>query len=115
MNRTPEVGEFTKGWESRVRFDLRGEDPFGIVFSKDGKVRFEAGKLERPDVIFYCESDLFFDMMTGKVDQDDAFSNGLVEIVGSIFDSVRFRHAAEITQQKHGTLFSVLRTFSRFA
>ncbi len=114
MNKTPEVKDFALGWESRVQFDLLGEEPFAIIFSKDGKGEFENGRIEKPDVIFYCESNLFFDMMTGKVDQDDAFSNGLVEIKGSIFDSVRFRHMAELTQQKHGALFSVLRALSKF-
>ena len=115
MNKTPEVREFIEMWESRILFDLRGEEPFGVVFSKDGNVKFEGGRIERPEVVFYSDSNLFFDMMTGKLDQDEAFSNGLIEIKGSIFDSVRFRHAAEITQQKHGTLFSVLRAFSRFS
>jgi len=52
-------------------------------------------------------------MLTGKIDQDEAFSKGLVDVKGSIFDSVRFRHGAEITQEKHGMLFTVLRAVSR--
>ena len=42
------------------------------------------------------------------------FSNGLVDVKGSIFDSVKFRHAAEITQEEHSALFTVLRAVSRF-
>ncbi|MDG6994515.1 MAG: SCP2 sterol-binding domain-containing protein [Nitrososphaerota archaeon] len=115
MNKTSEVKNFISGWSSAIQFDLSGEDPFGLVFSADGRVDFKTGKLDRPDVTFYCNSDLFFQVITGKVDQDEAFSNGLVDVKGSIFDSVKFRHAAELTQEKHSTLFAALRAFSRFA
>lgn len=114
MNKTKEVKEFISGWESRIEFDLSGEAPFAVLFSNDGTIKFVDRKVENPDVIFFANSDLFYGMLTGKIDQDEAFSNGLVDVKGSIFDSVRFRHAAEITQEKHSTLFTVLRTVSRF-
>ncbi|MGA2876369.1 MAG: SCP2 sterol-binding domain-containing protein [Nitrososphaerales archaeon] len=114
MNKTSEVKNFISGWSSTIQFDLSGEDPFGVVFTTDGIVYFKSGRLENPDVIFYSKSDLFYQMVTGKIDQDAAFSNGLVEVSGSIIDSVKFRHAAELTQEKHNTLFSTLRALSRF-
>ena len=114
MNKTKEVQEFLSGWESQIEFDLSGEAPFGVLFSREGTIQFVDKKLENPDVIFYAGSDLFYGMLTGKIDQDEAFSNGLVDVKGSIFDSVRFRHAAEITQKKHSALFTVLRAVSRF-
>lgn len=114
MNKTNSVKEFTSGWSSKVQFDLSGEEPFALDFSGE-KVSFKQGKFAEPDVVFYCNSNLFFDMLTGKIDQDEAFSNGLVELKGSIFDSVKFRHAAELTQGAHNTLFSVLRALSRFS
>jgi putative sterol carrier protein len=116
MNKTKEVREFIEGWDSRILFELTGEPPFGIVFPKDitSPIEFVDYKIENPDVIFYANDELFFAMLTGKIDQDEAFSNGLVDVKGSIFDSVKFRHAAELTQEKHSTLFSVLRAVSRF-
>ena len=116
MNKTKEVKEFTSGWDSRILFDLTGESPFGIIFPRENtsSINFVDQKLENPDVVFYANAELFFGMLTGKIDQDEAFSNGLVDVKGSIFDSVKFRHAAELTQQKHSTLFSVLRAVSRF-
>ncbi len=116
MNKTREVKEFLAGWESRILFDLTGETPFGIIFPKESssQISFVDHKIENPDVIFYSNSELLFGMLTGKIDQDEAFSDGLVDIKGSIFDSVKFRHAAEITQDKHSTLFTVLRAVSRF-
>jgi putative sterol carrier protein len=114
INKTAEARDFISGWGSTIQFDLYGEEPFNLLFLQSGKVEFRGGKALDPDVVFYCNSDLFFDILTGKIDQDQAFSDGLVQIKGSIFDSVRFRHAAEIVQQKHSTLFNVLRTFSRF-
>ena len=93
MNKTSEVKNFISGWSSTIQFDLSGEDPFGLVFTTDGNVSFKNGILEDPDVIFYCKSDLFYQILTGKKDQDEAFSNGLVEVKGSIIDSVKFRHA----------------------
>lgn len=114
MSKTKEVKEFTFGWESRIEFDLIGEKPFGVVFSKDSSINFIDHKLENADVVFYSNADLFYGMLTGKIDQDEAFSNGLVDVKGSIFDSVRFRHAAEITQENHSALFTVLRAVSRF-
>lgn len=115
MKKTSEVKSFVSGWSSAIQFELSGEDPFGLVFAIDGSVNFKTGKLDSPDVIFYSDSNLFFQVITGKVDQDEAFSNGLVDVRGSIFDSVKFRHAAELTQEKHNALFSTLRAFSRFA
>ena len=114
MNKTPEVKSFTSGWSSSIQFDLAGEEPFGVVFTPDGAVSFKSGRLDEPEVTFYCSSDLFFQILTGKRDQDEAFSNGLVEVKGSIIDSVKFRHAAELTQENHSALFSTLRAFSRF-
>ena len=114
MNKTPETRSFVSGWEGRISFLLDGESAFGVIFSKDGSVAFENTQVSDPDVIFYCDSETFFGVITGKIDQDEAFSNGLVEVRGSIFDSVRFRHAAEITQLEHRTLFTVLRAVSRF-
>jgi putative sterol carrier protein len=114
MNKTSETKEFLSGWESRIRFELSGEEPFGLVFDNDGTVHFEDKRIEDPDVIFYSDSETFYKLITGRTDQDEAFSNGLVEVRGSIFDSVKFRHAAEITQEKHSTLFTTLRALSRF-
>lgn len=116
MNRTREVKEFTRDWDSRILFDLSGEDPFGVVFpiERESSINFVDYRLENPDVTFYSNSDAFFGMLTGKIDQDEAFSDGLVEIKGSILDSVKFRHAAELTQEKHNTLFTMLRAVSRF-
>jgi putative sterol carrier protein len=114
MNKTKETKDFISDWKSTIRFELGGEEPFGLVFNGDGSVTFSAQKLENPDVIFYSNSDVFYKLITGREDQDEAFSNGLVEVKGSIFDSVKFRHAAEITQEKHSTLFTTLRTLSRF-
>jgi len=116
MNRTNEVKQFIRGWDSRILFDLTGENAFGVIFPNDEKltIEFVDQRIENHDVVFYSSADLFFGMLTGKIDQDDAFSNGLIEIKGSIFDSVRFRHAAEITQEKHSTLFTMLRAVSRF-
>lgn len=115
MNRTKEVKEFTRGWDSRILFDLSGENTFGVIFPKEhGGISFTDRKIENPDVVFYSSSETFFEMLTGKIDQDEAFSDGLVEVKGSILDSVKFRHAAEITQQKYSTLFTVLRAVSRF-
>ena len=116
MNKTKEVKEFTEGWESRILFELSGEPPFGILFpeASSSSIEYVDHKIENPDVIFYSDAEVFFGMLTGKIDQDEAFSNGLVDVKGSIFDSVRFRHAAELTQEKHSTLFSVLRAVSRF-
>lgn len=113
MNRTPEVWEATEGWESKIQFDLEGEEPFAVIF-QGGRASARNGKLPDPDVTLYCDSRSFFEMMTGKINQDDAFASGLVQVRGSIIDSVKFRHAGEITQQKHSMLFSTLRGLARF-
>lgn len=113
MNRTPEVAEFLDGWESVIQFDLEGEEPFALEF-KGGKSSLLKGRIRDPDVTIYCDSETFFEIMVGKVSQDDAFATGLVQISGSITDSVRFRHAAEITQRNHSAPFSALRALSRF-
>lgn len=113
MNRTPEVAQFIGSWESVVQFDLEGEEPFAVVF-KQGGAAFERGRSPVPDVTLYADSSSFFGMMIGKTSQDDAFTTGLIEVKGSIMDSVRFRHAAELTQERHKTLFSTLRALSRF-
>jgi putative sterol carrier protein len=112
INKTAEAKEFIAGWDSSIQFDLSGEAPFTLLFT-NGRAEYRSGKAIDPDVTLYCGSNLFFDIITGKIDQDEAFSNGLVEVKGSILDSVRFRHAAELTQQKHNTMFSILKTLSR--
>lgn len=113
MNKTSELPEALAGWESRILFELDGEAPFAVIFSKDGKATFENGRVRDPDVTLYCDSDLFYGIMTGRVNQDDAFSLGLVEIRGSIVDSVKFRHASELTEKRHAMLFGALRAVSK--
>jgi putative sterol carrier protein len=114
INRTPEAKEFVADWNSTIQFDLGGEEPFALFFSS-GRADVREGKQAEPDVTLYCKSELFFDILTGRIDQDEAFSNGLVEVKGSIIDSVRFRHAAELAQMKHSTMFSLLKALSRFS
>jgi putative sterol carrier protein len=114
MNKTTETKEFLSDWKSIIRFELSGEEPFGLDFHGDGTVTFKNEKVKNPDVIFYSSSDIFYKLITGKMDQDEAFSNGIIEVKGSILDSVKFRHAAELTQEKHSTLFTTLRAISRF-
>ncbi len=114
MNKTDETREFISDWSSTIRFELSGEEPFGLVFNSDENVSFKNGKIGNPDVIFYSSSETFYKLITGRGDQDEAFANGLIEVRGSIVDSVKFRHAAEITQEKHSTLFTTLRALSRF-
>jgi putative sterol carrier protein len=114
MNKTGETREFISGWDSKIRFELSGEEPFGLIFSDNGNVLFKNENLKDPDVTFYSDSEIFYKLITGRSDQDEAFSNGLIEVKGSIIDSVKFRHAAEITQEKHSTLFTTLRAISRF-
>jgi putative sterol carrier protein len=114
MNRTDETKEFISDWSSAIRFELVGEEPFGLVFNENGNISFKNSKIENPDVTFYSSSETFYKLITGRGDQDEAFANGLVEVQGSIVDSVKFRHAAEITQEKHSTLFTTLRALSRF-
>lgn len=111
-NKTKEVKDFIADWQSVIQFDLRGEEPFYVKAQK-GELSMEVGRHLKPDVVFEGSSDVFFDILTNQIDPDDAFLMKRYEIIGSIFDAIRFRHLAELTQNAHKTTFSVLRRLSR--
>jgi putative sterol carrier protein len=91
---------------------LDGEEPFALRI-ENGFVSFVNEKLPDPHVTFYSDSDTFFDIITGTINQDSAFLNGLVDIEGSITDAVIFKHIGEILRSSHPRLFTTIRTLSR--
>jgi putative sterol carrier protein len=111
---TPEVKELMDGWQSVVEFDLRGEEPFHLAISGN-TAEFRQGKAERADVILASSSDVFFDVITGKLDADEAFMMKRYTVKGSVIDAMKFRRISEMTEEHHKTVFSFLKTASKIA
>jgi putative sterol carrier protein len=97
-----------EGWDKTLQFQLSGEGPF-YVKTENGKMSFFKGVSEKSDAILKGDSSIFFDMITGKIDQDEAFLTKKYEFEGSILDAVKFRHLFELTQSEHRGIFGLLR------
>ena len=111
-NRTPSVKAMLTGWDRKVQFSLSGEDPFFIEVV-DGHLKRRAGETNMPDLIFTSDSKKFFQVMTGKMKFDQGFSSGAYSMKGSIVDAVKLMKVAELAQESHPTLMSIMKVASR--
>lgn len=102
-----------QAWESVVQFDLSGEDPFYVSIAKT-EAKLHAGKADNPDVVLSGRSDVFFDILIGKLNPDEAYIMKKYSVSGSVVEAMRFRRICELTEQAHKTTFSTLRTFGKF-
>ena len=101
-------------WKSDIQFDLIGEDPFYLQIS-NAAASFHNGKLENPDVVLSGRSDAFFDVITGKLDPDEAYVMKKYDVKGSVVDAMKFRRISELTEARHKTAFSLLKTVGKIA
>ncbi len=112
-NKTADAKDLLTGWNKVLQFNLVGEDPFYIE-AKDGQVLLHDGKHANPDVTFKATSEFFLKIIKGDVNPDEAFLSRKYEVSGSIIDASKFRRLAEIVQNSHKAMFSVLKTLSKF-
>ena len=105
---TSDPQNILKDWSSTIQFDLIGEDPFYLSIS-DGSASFHEGKAGTPDVTLSGRSETFFDVITGKLDPDEAYTMKKYDVRGSVVDAMKFRRISELTEAKHKAMFSVLK------
>ena len=109
-----ETKTILEDWSSVIQFDLMGEDPFYLQISNSA-ASFHNGKVEKPDVVLSGRSDAFFDVITGKLDPDEAYVMKKYEVKGSVVDAMKFRRISELTEARHKTAFSLLKTVGKIA
>jgi putative sterol carrier protein len=111
---TPSIAGLVDGWNSTIQFDLTEEEPFYVQF--DGaSATFHEGSSENPDVVLSGRSDLFFDVISGKLDPDEAYMMKKYSVQGSVVDAMKFRRISELVEESHKSTFSVLKTFGKIA
>ena len=113
METTLETAE-AQDWQSEIQFDLTGEDPFYISIAKT-RVELHAGRTDNPDVVLSGRSDIFFDILIGRLDPDEAYVMKKYAVSGSVVEAMKFRRICELTEQAHKSTFSALKTFGKFA
>ena len=111
---TPEVKGMLEGWQSIIQFDFVGEDPFYLTISGNA-ANFHEGRAESPDVVLSGRSDVFFDVMTGKLDPDEAYMMKKYAVKGSVVDAMKFRRISELTEQAHKSTFSLMKAVGKIA
>ncbi len=89
-----------------------GEDEFYLEISH-AAANFHNGKFENPDVVLSGRSDAFFDVITGKLDPDEAYVMKKYTVKGSVVDAMKFRRISELTEARHKTAFSLLKTVGK--
>ena len=90
-----------------------GEDSFYLQIA-NAAASFHNGKVENPDVVLSGRSDaFFFDVITGKLDPDEAYVMKKYAVKGSVVDAMKFRRISELTEARHKTAFSVLKTVAK--
>ncbi len=88
-NQLPKAREIMNGWDRVVQFNLDGEAPFYLTFSR-GAVLFSDGTHEKPDLTMKGAEDVFYRLMTGELDRMKAFMLGQFKFEGSLKDAARF-------------------------
>ena len=111
---TPEVKELVEGWHSVVQFDLTGEEPFYIILDEQ-ETEFQEGRFDNPDVVLSGRSEVFFDVITGKLDPDRAYMMKKYAVKGSVVDAMKFRRISEMVEESHKSTFSVLKRLGKIA
>ena len=111
---TPDVKELVEGWRSVVQFDLIGEEPFYLTLEEQA-AEFHEGRSDNPDVVLSGRSEVFFDVITGKLDPDRAYMMKKYAVKGSVVDAMKFRRISEIVEESHKSTFSVLKTLGKVA
>lgn len=113
MNSSKGIQESLKEFSCTIQFYLQGEEPFALKL-QDGKAKFLKYEIKDADVQIYADSDTFFDIIIGKINPDQAYLYGTVEIKGSIMYAVVLKHVGEVMRKEHPKLFATVKAFSRF-
>lgn len=111
---TPTARDLLEGWQSTIQFNLVGEEPFHLTISQTA-ADFHEGKAENPDVELSGRSEVFFKIITGDLDADEAYVMKQYTVKGSVVDAMKFRRISELTEQAHKTMFSLLKTAGKIA
>jgi putative sterol carrier protein len=114
IDSTPEVEDILTGWQSIIQFDLVGEDPFYLSISGNA-ASFHEGRATTADVVLSGRSNVFFDVLTGKLDPDVAYMMKKYTVKGSVVDAMKFRRISELTEQAHKTTFSFMKAMGKIA
>ncbi len=110
-NMTKEARRMMEGWNAVIQFELTGESPF-YARAEDEEMHVFEGRHDKPDAVIRGKASVFYDVLTGKIDQDEAYMTKRLETVGSMVDVVKFRRVGEATQHAHETVFNLFKLFS---
>ena len=113
-NRTKEVKEEIEGTDTSIQFDIEGEKAFNIKIA-DGKLVMSNGRLTEPSATIKSKAEVFFKVMTQKIDPEEAFTKGKYVIEGSIIDAIRFRRIGDVTMKAHKRIFALLSRLAKVA
>ena len=101
-NRT-RVHECIQDLSTKIAFDIRGETPFYFEFA-EGRLKLRKGAVENPDVTLITDRDSFFEVLTGRMLQEEAFDKKLIVPEGAIVEAIRFRYVVNQVLEKNKTL-----------
>jgi len=111
---TPGVKELVEDWSAVIQFELLGEEPFYLTLDEQ-QAGFHEGRCDNADVVLSGRSEIFFDVITGKLDPDRAYIMKKYAVKGSVVDAMKFRRISEIVEESHKSTFSVLKTLGKVA
>jgi putative sterol carrier protein len=103
INRTSEVRQHLQDVNSTVAFEIEGEKTFYFRLM-GGKVHFQFGRPTSPDVTLRTDSDTFFQIMIGKISQEEAFDQKLILLEGAVVEAIRFRYITNLALEKNKLL-----------
>ena len=105
-NRTPEAKKFMKNWKSIIQFNLDDKEYFHIKLG-EGCASFHGGEHNKPNVSIRSNQKVFFKILKGEVEPQQAYIFRDYEIKGSIMDGAKFKRLSRIVQESHAKLFSI--------
>jgi len=103
INRTSAARKYIQDLNSIVAFDIEGERPFYFRFVT-GRASLHVGRPENPNATLKADDNTFYDVMVGKIPQEEAFDNKLIKVEGEIVEAMRFRYITNLVLRSNKIL-----------
>lgn len=103
INRTRKARDHMKGRNSTISFDIEDETPFYFHFA-DGKASLHTGRPAEADATLRADNETFYQIMLGKMSQEEAFDQKLILPEGETVEAIRLRYIMNLVLEKNWTL-----------
>ena len=78
-------------YNKTVQFEVTGDDPFYVDIKGGKNLAIINGKLQKPDITIFSDSETMTGINSGKVNSMQAFMAGKIKIKGAMMELVKLQ------------------------